>query len=184
MSRQRVFLSALCAALIAALLAALYAGSQRTQRMPQAAAALTTEALAPLFASHFEDAYGKLYSFSSWRGKTLLVNFWATWCPPCREEMPVFSRLQDRYATRGVQFVGIALDSADKVRVFAESHPLSYPLLIGGSAGVELAGQLGNHSLSLPFTVLISADRDLLLVRLGPLSENELDLLLQRSLAR
>ncbi len=182
MSRQRIFLSALCAAIIA-LLAGLYAGSQRSQRTPQAAAVLTAEALLPLFASRFEDAHGKLHSFSPWRGKTLVVNFWATWCPPCREEMPVFSRLQDHYATRGVQFVGIALDTADQVRAFAASHSLSYPLLIGGSAGVDLARQLGNSSLSLPFTVLISPQQELRLVRLGPLSESELDLLLQQSLA-
>ncbi len=183
MKRQRAFLGALGAAIIAAL-AGLYAGSPRVQRTPPSATMPTPEALSPLFASRFEDARGEVHAFSTWRNKTLIVNFWATWCPPCREEMPAFSRLQSRYATQGVQFVGIALDSADKVQAFADSHSLSYPLLIGGSAGVDLARQLGNSSLSLPFTVLISADRELLLVRLGPLSESELDVLVRQALAR
>jgi peroxiredoxin len=98
--------------------------------------------------------------------------------------MPAFSRLQDRHAARGVQFVGIALDTADNVRAFAAAHPVNYPLLIGGAAGVDLARQFGNARLALPYTLLIAPDGDLRLVRLGPVSESELDLAVHQSLAR
>lgn len=157
MNRQRAFLSALCAALIAALLAALYAGSQRTQRLPQAAAALTTEALAPLFASRFEDPYGKLYSFSPWRGKTLLVNFWATWCPPCVREMPELDRFQREFAPKNWKVVGLAVDEAEPVRKFLTKVGVGFDIGVAGFDGTRLAQALGNTTAGLPFTVLIDA---------------------------
>ena len=166
--------------LAATLLAAIYAASQLSGRPQQALPAVTTEALARLFASRLDDVHGKSHPFSRWQGKTLVVNFWATWCPPCRDEMPAFSRLQDRHLPQGVQFVGIALDTEDSIRTFAETYPVSYPLLIGGAAGVELARQLGNTQLSLPYTLVISPQRELLLRRLGPLSESELERILQQ----
>jgi peroxiredoxin len=92
--------------------------------------------------------------------------------------MPAFSRLQDRYAAHGVQFVGIALDSADSVQAFAERSPVSYPLLVGGPEGVVLAQALGNSSLSLPYTLVLSPQREPRLVRMGPVSEGELERIL------
>jgi thiol-disulfide isomerase/thioredoxin len=183
MRRSSLFLVGLVAA-TAALLAGIYTGSKRSGTSAPASPAVTAEAVANLFASSLEDVVGKPQPFSPWQGKTLVVNFWATWCPPCREEMPAFSRLQDRHAARGVQFVGIALDTADNVRAFAAAHPVNYPLLIGGAAGVDLARQFGNARLALPYTLLIAPDGDLRLVRLGPVSESELDLAVHQSLAR
>ena len=130
------------------------------------------------------DLGGRLQALAQWRGKVLVVNYWASWCAPCVEEMPAFSRLQRQYAAQGVQFVGIALDSAELVRAFVEAHPVSYPLLIGGAAGIDLARQLGNGNLSLPYTLLITPQRELRLAHLGPLSEQELDLAVHQSLAR
>jgi peroxiredoxin len=98
--------------------------------------------------------------------------------------MPAFSRLQDRHLLQDVQFVGIALDTEDSIRTFAETYPVSYPLLIGGATGVELARQLGNTQLSLPYTLVISPQRELLLLRLGPLSESELERILQQAVTR
>jgi 3-dehydroquinate dehydratase-2 len=125
------------------------------------------EAVAGLFASSLDDLEGRQRSFSNWQGKTLVVNFWASWCPPCREEMPAFSRLQERYAKQGVQFVGIALDTADSVRAFAAASPVSYPLLLGGGDGAELARRFGNTGLGLPYTVVISPAGELRLRRPG-----------------
>ncbi len=183
MRRSSLFRVGLVAAM-AALLAGIYTGSQRSGSSAPALPAVTAEAMASLFATSLEDVSGQSQPFSGWQGRTLVVNFWASWCPPCREEMPAFSRLQDRYAARGVQFVGIALDTADNVRAFAEAHPVSYPLLIGGPAGVDLARQFGNARLVLPYTLLIAADGDLRLVRPGPISESELDLAVRRLLPR
>jgi len=171
-------------AMIVAVLAGIYAVSQRLGSIEQLTVANPAAAVGQLFASRLDDAGGRPQPFSQWQGKTLVVNFWATWCPPCREEMPAFSRLQVRYAAKGVQFVGIALDSAESVEAFAERQAISYPLLIGGSQAVDLAQQFGNTTLSLPYTVLISPAKELSLVRLGPLSEAELERFLARATSR
>lgn len=178
MSRHGTRLAGLLLTILA-LLAAIYAVTQHFASDRQTAADVPADAVASFFASSLDDARGQPQSFAQWRGKTLVVNFWATWCPPCREEMPAFSRLQRLYAAKGVQFVGIALDSADSVRSFSESDPVSYPLLIGGAKGVDLAGQFGNAALVLPYTVVVDRAAAVRLVRPGPLSESELDRLLQ-----
>jgi thiol-disulfide isomerase/thioredoxin len=74
----------------------------------------------------------------------LIVNYWATWCQPCREEMPGFSRLQDKYRDKGVQFVGISSDTADKIIEFQKTTPVNYPLLIGDIGIMESSAKLGN----------------------------------------
>lgn len=183
MSRRFLLLSGLGLAGIA-VLAGIHAGLQRSARLPQAWPAVSAEAVARLFASSFGDVDGKVYDVSRWQGKTLVLNFWGTWCPPCRDEMPAFSRLQILYAPQGVQFVGIALDSAEKVREFSGATPVSYPLLIGGTAAIDLARDLGNTSLTLPYTVLVGPDRQARLVRVGPLSESELARALQETFVR
>ena len=137
-----------------------------------------------LFATKLEGSGGKTQQIAQWRGKTLVVNFWATWCPPCREEMPIFSRLQTKYAAKGVQFVGIALDTADNVSRYSEQQTVGYPLLIGGTSGGELAQQLGDTSLALPYTVVVGAAGEVKLVRLGRVGEGELDALLADASSR
>ncbi|MEF8700773.1 MAG: TlpA disulfide reductase family protein [Candidatus Accumulibacter sp. UW25] len=183
MSRRKLFLSGLVAVLIA-LLAGISLSLQRARSVSVPPTGSGAEAVAGLFASSLDDLEGRQRSFSNWQGKTLVVNFWASWCPPCREEMPAFSRLQERYAKQGVQFVGIALDTADSVRAFAAASPVSYPLLLGGGDGAELARRFGNTGLGLPYTVVISPAGELRLRHLGPLSEDELALAVQQTLAR
>ena len=140
--------------------------------------ALADVAVASLFELRLNDADGKSYAFDAWRGKTLVVNFWATWCPPCREEMPAFSRVSEKFSARGVQFVGVALDSAANVGNFAKQWPVSYPLLIAESDGIELSRQLGNSRLALPYTLVIAANGKVALTQLGRVAEAELENLL------
>lgn len=170
------------AAAAIALLAGIYAGQQsgKEERPPPIAA----EAVDQLFATRLDDSAGKMQALAQWQGKTLVVNFWATWCPPCRDEMPAFSRLQDKYAANGVQFVGIALDDPDSVRDYARQFPGSYPLLIGGGSGAELARQLGNPRLALPYTLILAPSGEPRFARLGALSETELDKRLAANTAR
>lgn len=183
MTRGRIFLAGLAAATIA-LAAGIYTGLQRTAPPAQIVPALAPGSIDKLFASTLNDITGKPQAFAQWRGKTLIVNFWATWCPPCREEMPAFSRLQAKYAANGVQFVGIALDSIHAVREFSLQYPATYPLLMGEAESTDLARQLGNPRLALPYTLIITPTGEARFSRLGGLSEQELDLLLQQSTVR
>jgi peroxiredoxin len=95
---------------------------------------------------------------SEWQGKVLLINFWATWCPPCVSEMPDLVALQNDLAGKNLQVVGIGIDSPSNIREFADKHQITYPLLLGGLEGSELSRQFGNESGGLPFTILIGAD--------------------------
>jgi peroxiredoxin len=128
------------------------------------------------------DVDGRQQAMAQWRGKVLVVNFWATWCAPCREEMPRFVAAQTRDAARGVQFVGIAVDDAAKVRSFAQELGLNYPSLIGGYGAIELSRTLGNELAALPFTVILGRDGKVALTHLGPLSADKLDAVLGRLL--
>src|SRR5512138_797440 len=91
------------------------------------------------------DAEGHEQRLDQWRGKVLVVNFWATWCAPCRDEMGEFIRFQKEEGGKGVQFVGIAVDQADKVQEFAKEIGLNYPALIGGLGAMQLSKALGNE---------------------------------------
>jgi thiol-disulfide isomerase/thioredoxin len=154
----------------------------RSERAPEPV--LSREVLAHFFSLRLNDADGNPQSFSQWQGKTLVINFWATWCPPCREEMPAFARLQTKYAPNDVKFVGIALDNAGNVTAFSKQHLVTYPLIIAEREGGEITRQLGNSRMALPYTVVLGPGEETRLVRLGRVSEQELDVLLQTITAR
>lgn len=170
-------------ALAIGVVAALYLGFGPGAQKPSGQS-LTPETVARLFSTRLNDAGGQTHAFEQWRGKTLVINFWATWCPPCREEMPEFSRLHTRHAANGVQFVGIALDNADNVAAFAKTQPVSYPLLIAASETTELLRQLGNASLGLPYTVVLGPSGETRMLRLGRVSELDLEAVLKDGSAR
>lgn len=128
------------------------------------------------------DAQGHDQALAQWRGKVLVVNFWATWCAPCREEMPQFIAVQKRDGSKGVQFVGIAVDQVDKVQQFANAIGLNYPALIGGYGAIELSRTLGNDLSALPFTIIIDRQGKIAHTQLGPLKPPALDRLLGRLL--
>jgi thiol-disulfide isomerase/thioredoxin len=121
------------------------------------------------------DADGKEQRLDQWRGKVIVVNFWATWCAPCREEMPEFVRAQTEFGPKGLQFVGIAVDQADKVRQFATEIGLNYPSLIGGFGAMELSKALGNSVMALPFSVVIDRQGNVVHTQLGILKPQKLD---------
>jgi thiol-disulfide isomerase/thioredoxin len=143
---------------------------------------LASGAIERLFESRFDDLSGNSLQISQWKGKTLVINFWATWCPPCRKEMPAFSRLQDKHAANGVQFVGISIDSMENVRAFSNTNRISYPLLNGELRGEDLARQLGNPRLALPYTLILAPSGTLRFARAGAISEAELEALLLAAL--
>ena len=137
---------------------------------------------AALLASHFPDHSGTPRRLIDWQGKALLCNFWATWCAPCREEMPLLDTAHQRYSPKGLQIVGIAVDSADNVRKFAGIVPVGYPLLLGNASTIDLMRGLGNSSGGLPFTVLLDRHGRLVERKLGPLSAADLEAGVQRLL--
>jgi thiol-disulfide isomerase/thioredoxin len=137
-----------------------------------------------LLAVELPDLDGKPQRIDQWRGRVLVVNFWATWCGPCREEMPQFIRAQRADGDKGLQFVGIAVDSADKVRVFNQELGVNYPTLIGGLGAVELSKTLGNELMALPFTVILDRDGKVAHTQLGPLKDDKLQRIVAPLLAR
>ena len=122
---------------------------------------------------------GSTRSLDQWRGRVLVVNFWATWCAPCREEIPVFIKLQARHAARGLQFVGIAIDQRDKVEQFARDFAMNYPVLLGGMDMVELSRRAGNRLGALPFTLVMDRTGTIVSVQLGVVKEAKLEPMLE-----
>jgi thiol-disulfide isomerase/thioredoxin len=129
---------------------------------------------ATLLALALPDLQGKDQPLAQWKGKVLVVNFWATWCEPCREEMPRFMKLQEEQGANGLQFVGIAIDQPDKVRQFATEIQLNYPALIGGYGAIELSKSFGNQFGALPFTVVMDRAGSIVHTQLGPLKDAQL----------
>jgi thiol-disulfide isomerase/thioredoxin len=140
-------------------------------RKPQAPAIAFKDTLAK---ASFTDLAGQTQPLDQWRGKVLVVNFWATWCPPCLKEIPEFIRMQARYRERGLQFVGVAIDQPEKVAPFAEKMSFNYPVLIGALDAVELLRTLGNQHGGLPFTVVFDRNGMLAAAELGGLDEAKL----------
>lgn len=120
------------------------------------------------------DLKGTPRSVSEWSGNPLLVNFWATWCTPCRQEVPALIRTQAKFGVNGLQIVGIAIDSADKVQEFARQFGINYPVLIAGWEGVELIKKLGNSSGVLPYTLLFDRQGERQWTHIGELTEEQL----------
>jgi thiol-disulfide isomerase/thioredoxin len=127
-----------------------------------------------LFAVTLPDVAGREQSLGQWRGKVLVVNFWATWCVPCREEMPEFVKIQQELGGRGLQFIGVAIDQVDKVAAFASEIGLNYPALIGGYGAIELSKTMGNRLGALPFTIIVDRAGRIVHTQLGPIKESTL----------
>lgn len=154
-------------------LAALAAGIWLAQtRYAPHAPAVPTEALWQL---SFPDERGQRQALSQWRGQVLVLNFWASWCAPCREEMPYFVALRSQFRPSGVEFVGIAIDSPANVAQFLQRQPVNYPILIGEGAAHSLARQLGNASGALPYTIVLDRDGSIVLSHLGRLPRATLE---------
>lgn len=113
-------------------------------------------------------------ALSTFRGKPLVLNFWATWCPPCIRELPLLDAFYQQHRQNGLQMLGIAVDQPEAVMRFLRQRPLDFPVLLAGDAGMGLALPLGNNRNALPFSVLFNADGEALEHRLGEIDQNTL----------
>lgn len=119
------------------------------------------------------DLTDKPQSAEQWRGKILIINFWATWCPPCLKEIPEFIKLQDEYKDKGVQFVGIAIEDKQPVQDYLKRIKINYPVLIGGEGATMLAQQWGNVINTVPFTVIVNQQGQIVHRQLGELTRQK-----------
>ncbi|HVS25927.1 MAG TPA: TlpA disulfide reductase family protein [Burkholderiales bacterium] len=134
----------------------------------------------PVFASNFKDFGRKMQPLSQWKGKTLVVNFWATWCKTCLTEIPELIKIYDKYRSRDVVIVGVAVDNADKVEKFTKEHGISYPIVYGGAEVVNLSKQMGNKVGGLPFSIVIDAKGKVVSTFLGEIPKGKLEQILQQ----
>lgn len=113
-----------------------------------------------LYSASFKDMKDQMESLGQFKGKVLVMYFWATWCVPCRVETPNLVKLNEAYKSKGkdVQVVGLALDNGDKVREFVKDNDITYPIFYGGHDAIELGKALGNDQGAIPFTVVIGKD--------------------------
>ncbi len=139
----------------------------------------------PSLATHaFTDLDGATRTLAEWKGSTVLVNFWATWCAPCREEIPLLAEVHRRYRERALVVVGVALDRADAVRRYRDELGIEYPLLIASADTDRLIVDQGNPNGVLPFSVLVLADGEVGATKTGPYTAAELETLLSTALAK
>jgi thiol-disulfide isomerase/thioredoxin len=168
MRRPLIWVTA--AALAAAALAGgLWFGVAQRQQSPEAGAS------ASLTRMQFKDFDGADVTLARWRGKVTVVNFWATWCPPCREEIPGLVDVQARQGPNGAQIVGIAVDSAEKTRDFVKTFGVSYPVVVGGMETIDLMRTLGNKAGALPFTVVLDREGKVAKTHLGLMSIEQVE---------
>ena len=120
------------------------------------------------------DLLGNQHSIKEWQDKVLVINFWATWCPPCLKEMPTFEALQNEYSAKGLQVIGIALDDAEPVKEFLASKKITYPILLGENQGTKLAHDLGNIVNTVPFTVIVNHEGQIVKTHMGDLDREQL----------
>jgi thiol-disulfide isomerase/thioredoxin len=125
-----------------------------------------------------EDREGSLRSLHDWPGKSLIVNFWATWCAPCRREIPLLEQIARERADDGFQVVGIAVDFRDKVLEYAHEMKIDYPLLIGEQEGLDAAASFGIDAVGFPFTVFTDAKGRVIAAHLGELTRPEATVIL------
>lgn len=131
-----------------------------------------------------DDLQGQSHTLDDWRGKVLLVNFWATWCPPCREEIPLLVKLQAKYAAQGLQIVGIATDeqSEQVVRTFVKKRVVNYPILMSANHSADIIDALGGNFIGLPVSIVLNRNGSVFKIHAGGMQPVEAENLVRAAL--
>ena len=128
------------------------------------------------------DVHGQPRNLDEWHGQVLLINFWATWCAPCREEMPMLVDLQRELGDRGLQVLGVAMDEVEAVKAFATDFGVDYPLMAGGAEVMTLVREYGNQIGAIPYTAVVGRDGRIVQLKAGLVHREDLLPLLLRIL--
>ena len=171
---RKIWLFGIPLALAALAMGIWLAQARHAPRTPAASA------VAALWQLRFPDVQGNAQPLSQWRGHIVVLNFWASWCAPCRKEIPDFVALRTQFQPKGVEFVGIAIDNSANVAQFLQRLPVNYPILIGEGAAHNLARQLGNPGGALPYTIVLDRDGHIVLSHLGRLPRATLEAALRK----
>ena len=146
---------------------------------PSATSSTIDASAGAIFALSKIDQAGKSQAFAQWSGKLLVINFWATWCAPCLEEMPMFAQMQQAQAASGLQIIGIAADNAANVQAFATKMKIDYPLFADEANAMSFSKRLGNRLGLLPHTIAIAPNGQIVFNKMGKVTEDELRALVQ-----
>ncbi len=163
-------------ALIALIIGVVWYGGRHTDRED---APIPVEAYAPEIVQYpsftMKDIDGQEHDFSEWDGRHRLLNFWATWCAPCRREIPLLKEFQAEQGEDGILVMGIAVDFPDDVARYAEAAQFNYPILVGQEEATAIAESSGVTFIAMPFTMIVSRDGEFLGAYLGELHRQHLD---------
>lgn len=135
-------------------------GSQPSESRQRAAAVFDAS-------FHKLEDWNQMQSLSKWKGKYLVLNFWATWCKSCQHEVPELNKLYNQFKDKNTVVVGLAVDNADKVKDYIEKYGVDYPILVGGNEALELSKKMGNKVVGLPFTIMITPEGEVVETILG-----------------
>lgn len=135
-----------------------------------------------IYSAKFPDAWGQSQTLAQWDRRLLVINFWATWCGPCKEEMPILKKLQADFGGSGLQIVGIAADTQSNVANFGKNIGINYPLLVAETDAIDISRRMGNRLGLLPHTLVLKPGGQIIYAKLGPVSESELAAIITKNL--
>ena len=137
--------------------------------------ALPKEVYQSFLSTNWNDPQGQAIDTNAWKDKTILINFWASWCPPCVEEMPLLATLSKDADPQKVIFIGIGIDSPSTIREFLSKTSVPYPIVVGGMDGSNWGKKLGNEQGALPYTVIIDPKGNKVFSKLGKITEDDVN---------
>ncbi len=152
----------------------MYVESQGNARRVPSEVVAPAPAITDIVDFALPDLDGNIRHISEWDGKARLINFWATWCAPCRREIPLLKKTQAEYADDNLQVIGIAVEEIEPVLVYAESAEFNYPVLVGEREAMAAAESTGIDFIGLPFTMVVAPDGQLIKAHIGEIHENQM----------